>query len=220
MSEALGIPASTTYRLVRELVAQRFLDASTEANYRLGAAFIEFDRRVRITDPLIGLGLPFLQDLLAVAAIPASAVLARLYGSEVICVADAKSAQSQILSSYERGRPMPLLRGATSKAVLAQLPTRQLNKILAAVDAGAAPRIPDSLKRDLAEIRQRGYSVTHGEVDQGLVGLAAPVNFEDSAIVASMSLIVRADHLTPDIERRIIVNLVTATKVLSEQRKG
>ncbi len=218
MSEALSIPASTTYRLVRELVAQRFLDASTEANYRLGAAFIEFDRRVRLTDPLIGLGIPFLQDLLITAAIPASAVLARLYGSEVICIADAKSDQSQILSSYERGRPMPLLRGATSKAILAQLPTRRLAKLLAAVDDGAQLKMHETLKRDLAAIRQSGYCVTRGEVDHGLVGLAAPVNFEDDGIVASMSLIVRAQDLSPDIERRIIVNIVTATKVMAEQR--
>ena len=56
MAEALGLPASTVYRTVRELLAEGFLDPAPEARYRLGAAFVEFDRLVRLTDPLARLG--------------------------------------------------------------------------------------------------------------------------------------------------------------------
>ena len=44
MAAKLGIPASTLYRTVRELLAESFLEPSSEASYRLGAAFVAFDR--------------------------------------------------------------------------------------------------------------------------------------------------------------------------------
>ncbi|MGA2494054.1 MAG: IclR family transcriptional regulator C-terminal domain-containing protein [Roseiarcus sp.] len=216
MAETLGIPASTIYRLVRELVAQGFLDASSDAHYRLGALFIEFDRRVRLTDPFIRLGAPYLDDLLKAAACPAAAVIARLYGADVICVAESSSHIGRIPTSYERGHPMPLLRGATSKIILAQLPARRLGKLLQG--AGAAPEIDlKGLKAELTEIRRRGYCVTRGEVDQGLVGLSAPVSSANAAILASMSLVVRTEDLDPSTERRLVMTLVPAARLLSEQ---
>ena len=51
MSDALGVPASTIYRTVRELTEAAFLEPSSAASYRLGAAFIEYDRLLRLTDP-------------------------------------------------------------------------------------------------------------------------------------------------------------------------
>jgi len=50
LAKALEAPTSTLYRTVRELVAAGFLEPSMEANFRLGSAFVEYDRLVRITD--------------------------------------------------------------------------------------------------------------------------------------------------------------------------
>ena len=77
LAEAIAVPASTVYRTVRELVAQGFLEPSTEAHYRLGSAFIEFDRMIRLTDPLVKVGSPLLRDLVAEVRHPCVAVLER-----------------------------------------------------------------------------------------------------------------------------------------------
>jgi len=111
MAEATGVAASTVYRTVRALVSQGFLDPSTEAHYRLGAVFIEFDRRMRLSDPLIREGAPVLADLLSVVSVPSTAIIARLYGDQVICVAEERNGSLAMPTSYERGRPMPLLQG-------------------------------------------------------------------------------------------------------------
>lgn len=92
ISIALNIPASTVYRTIRELVAESLLEPAADAHYRLGAAFVEFDRLVRVTDPLYQAGTVLLKELAAQARIPCVAVLARLYGETVMCVADAASA--------------------------------------------------------------------------------------------------------------------------------
>src|SRR5690349_4197799 len=78
MADALGIPASTVYRTIRDLVAATFLEPATEAHYRLGAAFVEFDRLIRLTDPLVRRGQSLLRDVTTQARIPCVAILARL----------------------------------------------------------------------------------------------------------------------------------------------
>lgn len=215
MASATDVPASTVYRTVRELVGQGFLDPSIEAHYRLGAAFIEFDRRLRISDPLIREGEPMLADVLAAAQVPCVVVLARLYRDEVICVADARLPGTSIETSYERGRPMPLLRGATSKVVLAQLPKGKLGKVVKA--AGQDRSLKEEAVAELAAIRRQGYAITRSEVDSGLVGIAVPVACPEAAINASISLILRAEDGSESIERRLLMTVMPAADLLSRK---
>ncbi|MCJ2877417.1 helix-turn-helix domain-containing protein [Rhizobium pusense] len=212
---ATDVPASTVYRTVRELVAQGFLDPSIEAHYRLGAAFIEFDRRLRLTDPLIREGEAMLADLVVSAQVPCVAVLARLYRDQVICVAEHRAGGRAVETSYEKGRPMPLLRGATSKVVLAQLPKAKLGKVVKA--AGHDRLLRDDMVAELATIRRQGYAITRGEVDSGLIGIAAPVSCPETAINASMSIIIRASDSNETIERRLLMALSPVADLLSRK---
>jgi len=210
IAEAVAVPASTIYRTVRELVGQGFLDPSIEAHYRLGVAFIEFDRRLRLSDPLIREGEPIVRDVMAIAQFPCIVVLARLYRDQVICVADGRANGSAIETSYERGRPMPLLRGATSKVILAQLSRTRLGMVLKSEGEALV-----AASTDLTDIRKRGYAITRGEVDKGLVGIAAPVFCRAAAINASMSIIARAEDLDETVERRLLMTLLPAAAILS-----
>lgn len=220
IAAALGAPSSTVYRTVRELVAANFLEPAQAGHYRLGAAFIEFDRLIRVTDPLARVGTALLRDVTVQARVPCVAVLSRIYGDTVMCVADDRSPDATFETSYERGRPRPLTRGATSKAILAQLPARRLTRLLATADARGADR-PFAMKtaefrEELTAIRRRGYSVTRGEVDKGLVGLAVPMSVPEQALIASMSLVVKATDLDDAIERRLVLLLVSSAALLTE----
>lgn len=222
MASAAGIPVSSVYRSVRELVAIGMLDPATEAHYRLGAVFLEFDRLIRLTDPLIVNGAPLLADLAAEARLPCVVALARLFGDRVMCVTDAVAPGGGIRTSYERGRPMPLMRGATSKTILAHLAPRRLTKLLDNPDVDPAD-LPlgsvEEFRSDLAAIRRRGFCVTRGEVDPGLVGLAVPVACPESAIVASLSLITEARLLDEAAERRLLLLLVSSGSLLADALK-
>lgn len=217
MAARISVPASTVYRTVRELVRSGMLVPSTEALYRLGPAIIEFDRRLRITDPLIREGVPVLQDLVASIRLPCIALLAQLYGDQVICIADEVAPNSEITTSYERGRPMPLFRGATSKAIMALLPRDRLRKIAGkATQEHPVPPFAE-LTADLSAIKKRGFSITRGEVDTGLVGLSVPVFCPQRAIYASMSLILKASDLDEGIERRLMMTLAPAANMLIDK---
>ena len=129
ISQSLGLPGSTAYRTVRELVKAGFLEPSAGASYRLGAAFIVYDRLIRLTDPLVQAGYGILQEAVRQAHIPCVGLLARLYHETVMCIADEATSGADFRSSYQRGRLMPLTKGATSKVILAQLNGRKLGKL-------------------------------------------------------------------------------------------
>lgn len=218
MATALDVPASTVYRTVREMVATEFLEPATEARYRLGACFVEFDRLVRVTDPLYQVGTALLRDVVAQARVPCVAFLARLYDDRVMCIADYQSTDDGVYTSYERGRPRPLTRGATSKVILAQLPPRRLSKLLdQASSETSAPKNVNKLRDELAAIRKRGYSVTRGEVDKKVVGIAAPVAAPQRALVGSLSLVVPAAVVDEAMERRLVLLVVASAKLLAAE---
>jgi DNA-binding IclR family transcriptional regulator len=218
ISLAVDVPTSTVYRTIRELARVNMLELAYEGHYRLGAAFVEFDRRARLTDPLVQVIGPMLSELVQQVGVPCVSVLARLYGDTVMCVADARSPGSSVHTSYERGRPRPLTRGATSKAILAQLTTRRLKKLLVAKPSDHTAAATESdFRCELAAIRRNGYCVSHGEVDRGIVGVAVPVFLTEQALVASLSVMVDEASLDESLERRLVLLLVSSVALAKEQ---
>jgi DNA-binding IclR family transcriptional regulator len=219
MATALDVPASTVYRTVREMVASEFLEPAPGARYRLGACFVEFDRLARMTDPIYQVGTAVLRDIVSQARVPCTAVLARLYDDRVMCVADWQSAENGVRTSYERGLPRPLTRGATSKVILAQLPSRRLVKLLENIPPEAAPLIKNASKfRDeLAAIRKLGYCVTHSEVDKKVVGIAAPVAVPERGLMGSLSLVIPAAIFDETLGRRLIMLVVSTATLLTAE---
>jgi len=224
MAEALAAPPSTVYRTVRELVGEGFLEPAYEAQYRLGPAFVEFDWLVRLTDPLVQAGHSRLHDLVAQAGVPCVALLARLYGDTVLCVADEASGNLPARPSYERGRPMPLTSGATAKTILSQIPARRLTRLVTeslggAGEAAALAKVRE-LRGQLAGVRKRGYCITRGEIDDGLVGIAVPIAVPELGIAASISLVLDAASVDDKLEHRLVLLLVSSASLLVDQLSG
>jgi DNA-binding IclR family transcriptional regulator len=214
MASALSVPASTVYRTVQDMVSANFLEPGSDAQYRLGASFIELDRLIRITDPLYRVGTPWLRDMAIQARVPCVAMLARLYNDTVMCVSQASTANGEVPTSYERGLPRPLTRGATSKVILAQLPSRRLRRLLTSAPSGGTL---DEMRQELSRIRKQGYCITRGEVDPGLVGIAAPVILADRSSLGSISLAVRAQDVDAQQEERLALLVESTAKMLMQE---
>ncbi len=213
MAEALGVPQSTAYRTVRDLVKASLLEHAAGSRYRLGVAFLEYDRTIRLTDPLLQRGQPILRELVQQTGLPCVGLLSRLYANTVMCVAIESAGAPSFRSSYERGRPMPLLRGATSKVILAQLPARRLRQFLARQgdeDQSAIERA------ELLSIRRRGHAITRGEIDPGLAGIAVPVSSHLPDLIASLSLVLHGADVDQAAERRLLLRLTTAAGLLAD----
>ena len=189
MSEALGISASTLYRIVRELVAVEFLENTINSSYRLGAAFIEYEFLIRRTDPLIRSGRPVVYNIVSQIGFECTSQISRLFGYTIMCVADSRSAGYALALKSERGWRIPPLQGATSRAILAGLTARRRNKVLAEIAKiyGTPIKLPTA--DEWTGLRKRGIVVSEGEVDPKLVGLAAPVSCPEFGIDAALTLI-------------------------------
>jgi DNA-binding IclR family transcriptional regulator len=189
MMAALGYSRPTLYRYLRTLRDAGFLTALPSGPLTLGPRVTELDFLMRRADPLIRAGEPELRRL--ADRHPGSALLVRWYGMKLLCVASVVSASAPV-SSYPRGRPMPLARGAISRAILAWLPRRTLEPLIAErleefAGHGAGATVSEVFAT-LRRVRRNGYAVARGEVTAGVVGIAAPIFAAGSAPIAALCL--------------------------------
>ena len=206
ISQELKVPASTVYRIVREMVLAEFIESAAGSYFRLGQAFIKFNRIINLSDPLIQAGEPFLKKLANENPIPSTNILARLFGNKVMCVADFKHSTFKNNTSYQKGRLMPLLYGATSRAIIMQITEKRLNNIL------NLEGLNDDMQKEifikgLDQDKKKGFCKTEAQVDIGLIGFALSISNKKLGIEASLSSIFNISDFRPEHEPSIYANL-------------
>jgi DNA-binding IclR family transcriptional regulator len=193
-AQKLGLTQSTAYVYFRDLVEAALLVKSRTGFYSMGPAVIVYDRLTRKTDPLIAHAQPLMRDLIASSGVECVALLCRLFRMTVLCVAQEVTGKADFAVSYERGRPMPLFRGAASKAILAHVERRKLRRYFHEFSADIAQaelgRNWAEFKASLRRIRAANFCITRGELDVGAVGISAPVFSSEGEILGSLSLVV------------------------------
>lgn len=192
-AKELGLTVSTTYRYFKGLSGAGFISAYLPGRYVLGPAFIQYDRQIRLLDPLINTAAPAMEHL-AVTLPPQTVVLlCRLYRTQVMCVDQRLTERVDFAVSYERGRPMPLYRGAPSKVILANLESR-IVKSLYARDATEMKEAGlgdtwDTVKQTLRAIRVAGVFATEGEIHRGMQGISAAIFSPEGMVIGSVSAV-------------------------------
>jgi DNA-binding IclR family transcriptional regulator len=195
LADALGFTRSAVYRYIRELSASGLLAPVATGRYSLGPRIIQLNRQLEESDPMLVAMQTVEADLPCLAA-EQKWHLCRLFRDRVVAIGEYGQLDKDL--SYRRGCPMPLLRGATSTAVLAWLPDRQLMRIyLENQDEARTPTLgaswPD-YRKALAGIRKQGYALALAEVDEGVFALAAPVFAADGKVTGSISVVRSLDH--------------------------
>jgi DNA-binding IclR family transcriptional regulator len=199
MMQVTGFTRPTLYRYLKSLRETGLVTSVSGSAFSLGPRVTELDYLMRRADPLIATGQSALQDLSE--QYPCSAFLVRWYGRKILCVSSVVSAPKPI-SSYPRGRPMPLARGAISRAILAWLSKREQEEIggsnLAEFARTGAGETVEEIRTTLRRVRREGVAVGHGEVTPGVVGIAAPILDSNSAPTAALCLTVAEAEVTPE----------------------
>jgi DNA-binding IclR family transcriptional regulator len=195
----LGVSTTTTYRYFKKLTKAGLISPVAGAGYTLGPAIIQMDRLIQSGDPMLSGARAVMIDLVRQAAEGSTVLLCRLFHDRVMCVHQIMGRGPQEPVSYERGRLMPLYRGATSKIILAHLPPRTLKALFAhdaaEITAAGLGAGWEEFRRGLAAIRRAGVSISHGEIDAGRIGVAAPIFDKDRAVLGSLSLALPAQHV-------------------------
>lgn len=193
----LGYSRPTLYRYLKTLKDAGLLTSTHGAGYMLGPRIVELDYLVRKSDALVLTGVSHLRDL--VARRPSTALLARWYGNKLLCVIS-ESSTDRVTSSYPRGRPMPLGRGAIARSIMAHLPRTHVTRLirlnydeLRSVGLGASE---GEMRRNILRVRKTGYAVAHGEVTPGAIGVASAILDASGHPIASCGVVVAGNLVT------------------------
>jgi DNA-binding IclR family transcriptional regulator len=153
-----------------------------------------------------------------VADFPGIALLCRRFRDKVTCVHQ-EVGKVGFRSTYERGLALPLLRGAASRIILANLPAQRLARLVAQqAEEFAAAGLGSSLEgvRDaLKSIRATGYDVTTEQVTSGVTGIAAPLFDAQHNVLGSLSLTLQSSSMTADEINRIAERIVFGARIVN-----
>jgi DNA-binding IclR family transcriptional regulator len=184
LAERVELPVSTTYRLAQGLERHGLLMREGRGEMSIGLRVLELARLVedRLDATLVEPARVVMRRL--ADAHGETAILTAVAGTNAIGVASVES-RNPIRLSYSRWRSSPLHVGASGKVLLAFADDRVRERVL----AGLGPADdPEALERELDAVREAGYVVTHGELDEGMSGVAAPVLDERGRLVAGLTL--------------------------------
>ena len=201
-AEALDVSGSTAYRYFNSLYRAGLLDPTSGGRYILGPAVMAYDRQLRLQDPLLQVARPVMTRLVKRNGGDGVALLCRRFRQQVMCVHQAFEQKPAHAVSYERGRPMGLIRGAASLVILANLPVRTLRALWreesAEITATGLGADWDAFRASLKKIRMAGVWVTRGQLDKGMIGVAAPIWQADRQIVGSIGIVLPEVSTTPE----------------------
>lgn len=189
VSRLLGMTRSTTYRYLQTLRSYGLVEEDeVRGGFRLGPRVYQLARVARQGLGLPEIAMPFMRDLSQKTG--EAVLLTRRWGAMVVCVERVESTQAVRLS-YDRGMAHGAHAGASAKILLAYAEADEIERILNGPLLRYNERTvmdPTTLRAQLRQIREQGYAVTDGEVDEGVRGIGAPIFKPDGRITAGLSI--------------------------------
>lgn len=218
MMAALGYSRPTLYRYIKTLKDAGYLVPVPQGGFALGPRVTELDFLMRRGDPLLREGAEALDRI--AGRFRGTALLVRWYGRKLLCVASVVSTDEP-LTSYSRGRPMSLGRGAISRAIVAFLPARVqrdlIEEHLAEFVVAGVGSNRDEILGELRAVRRAGVATARGEVTPGVVGVAAPILAGERAPLGALALTSDARDVDPDTLRAIETTIRTEAAAISDR---
>lgn len=191
ISEASGVPLSTTHRLVNELIEWGMLSRGSTGGVQLGlrlwAIAQNAGRQLRDT------ARPFVQDLFSLTG--ETSQLAVRDGNMALYI-DRVYGSKRVPRASRVGGRLPLHATAVGKVILAYsedwVTDAYLSQPLAPV-TGHTHVNPGRLRTELAQVKAQGYAATQEEVILGACSIAVPV-FHTGRLGCSIGLVVASSN--------------------------
>ena len=176
IAERVGMHKSTVHRLLATLENKGFVQRLEENGaYRLGFRLVELGFLVLRSTNIHQQAMPYMHHLAAEHR--ETVDLAILDGANVVYLQVIESPQRVKLAAAP-GQRLPTYCTATGKAFLAFLPDEQVKSILRQglrkYTAQTKVSLPD-LYEDLRLTRERGFSISEQEYEDGINAVAAPI---------------------------------------------
>lgn len=188
LSEQLGIPRSTVYRIVNSLEAGGVAARDRANGYYLGPKLMHLGAAVPRGVDLVDLAKAHLERLAQEETVTAK--LSVLDGDSALVVATAEG-KGRYTISTQVGSRFPLHAGAASKVLLAHADPAVQERILAGELIAATENTitdPKALRAGLAQVALDGYAADHSEFVPGINAVAAPVFGPEGRCIGAISV--------------------------------
>ncbi|ABE36866.1 bacterial transcriptional regulator family protein [Paraburkholderia xenovorans LB400] len=218
----LGCSIPTAYRYVRELVDSSLLVRFSGGEYGLGPRIIKLDYYQRISDQLLAVGQPIMNELSKHSGF--DVVMSRWYGDELVDT-HRETRDATLDLRYGRGRPRPLFLGAAPKVVLSTFPKAKLATLFEQrsddiAQSGLGTTL-DEFRSSLLKIRRAGFYLSRNELAQGVSAVAAPLFTDDSGeAVGSLALVIPTPRLDFANLSRLIESIQEAAARTSQRARA
>jgi DNA-binding IclR family transcriptional regulator len=203
ISRRAGLPLSTVYRLLAELVGRGVIERVADGRYAVGLRLWEIGKLAPRAERLTDVAMPHLHDLYE--ATRGTLQLAVQEGDEALVIA-AVWGHHCVEPAARAGTRLPLPSTSVGQVLLAYspplVPEQVLGKEAESVTDGSAALRMNGLRGVLGEIRRCGVAVAHPD---GELVVAVPVLGPLGAIVAVLAL------SAPDDDSRLLVPMVRMT---------
>lgn len=217
----LGLSKAVVHRILQSLVSRSLLRADpVTREYRLGAGVIALGSRALRDLDLRQLAGPTLRRLRDTTR-ETTTLSGRLQDSRMYL--DQYESPQEIKMTVRLGHPYPLHAGASSRVMLAFLPTETVDRI---VDQGMVRLTsetvsdPAQLRQSLEEIRRLGYATSRGERQHGAGSVAAPLFGAASEVLGALSVCGPVSRFDPETVRALIPQVRAAAHEISRQAGG
>ena len=189
LAEQTGMNKSTTYRMLAHLEREGYLFRDDTGAYLIGPKLVRMGSATTYQDTLRRISHPVLQKLWKATAETVN--IGILDGREVLYLDVIVSPQSFRLVS-QIGTRRPLHCTALGKALVAYLPDEAKERLISSLKLERFTRRTltrlAQLRKELREVRQRGYGLDDEETVMGARCVGAPIFDQDGKAVAAISL--------------------------------
>jgi len=190
-ASALRLNKTTVHRLLRALQKFHLIERNPHSEkYRLGLKFHALGARSVLWRSLPYDARPFLVELSRRSG--ETAILAIPGAGGIICLDSVNLSSALLTVRLLPGDFIPAHCTAFGRAILSWLPDPEVRAVLRRWGMYRyTPNTcdnPRDLRYALEVHRRQGYAVEHGEVESGLVSIAAPILYRGNRIVASIGV--------------------------------
>jgi IclR family transcriptional regulator, KDG regulon repressor len=221
LANECGLTKSNAHRLLRTLEKCGYVRHDPAAR-AFEATLRPWDLGNRIFDrtELRVIALPYLEELAALTK--ETTHLSIFDGEEVIYIGKVDSVHA-VRTYVEVGDRAPAYCCATGKAMLAHMPEETIRLVSRNMKRFTKNTIvsPAKLKADLDLIRARGYSMTEGEWQAGVLGFATVIKAPAGEVVGAIGVAGPEDRMRQsDLERTIGALRSVAWRIEGELEKS
>ncbi|WP_163102059.1 IclR family transcriptional regulator [Peribacillus alkalitolerans] len=185
-----GLPKTSAHRMLQSLDEMGFLSKDIEGRYELGLIFLQFGHLVSERLDIRNIALPIMRSLKDELGEAVNLVV--LDGDEALYIEKVDTTE-RVRVYTQIGRRAPLYGGACPRILLAHMTIKQQEEYLEKVELipYAANTITDKqvLHKVLVECKEKGYSISHSELENYSSAVGAPIFDHTGTIVAGISVV-------------------------------